>query len=316
MKSTSRIGRIMVAVMSAALAFLPPVEAQRQKGRLLTVEEVKQLPAKTKRFALVIGVDEYQDMQISRLSGATNDAKSLANALVRYAGFPQDQVILLASEVTLGGLVKYLQEQVPKRIQLDLGQEKSQKPYATVGGYKADELVISITVRITPDKSVVSTVDAVTLEYELWNAIKESKDPEDYQAYLKEYPNGRFAGGARNRIRQLEAAAKAASPAVNPLAINPTGPQPASSGAGKQENVDLQPYTETAGSAAIEMVRVPSGKFTMGSPDSETGGSKAEGPQRGSWINDALDVRSANRGGLSPSFRFRDLGFRLVRTYN
>ena len=62
------------------------------------MQEVKELPAKSKRFALVIGVDEYQDEQISRLSGATNDAKALADALVRYAGFPPDQVILLASD--------------------------------------------------------------------------------------------------------------------------------------------------------------------------------------------------------------------------
>ena len=62
------------------------------------MQEIKELPAKSKRFALVVGVDEYQDEQISRLSGAGNDAKALADALVRYAGFPADQVILLASD--------------------------------------------------------------------------------------------------------------------------------------------------------------------------------------------------------------------------
>jgi formylglycine-generating enzyme required for sulfatase activity len=434
--------RLLLIALATALAFLPGVEAQRQKGRLLTVEEVKQLPAKAKRFALVVGVDEYQDSQISRLSGATNDAKSLADALVRYAGFPQDQVILLASdqpqerqpnrgniykylsnlrglvpedglllvsfaghgierggrgflcpldaqisgsiellettavavdtvrewirgtgvkqvliildacrndpsgrgesenkltdsfakkfnfdlhnqevtafatlyatdvghvayeykekhqgyftwmlveglkgaaanergEVTLGGLVKYLQEQVPKRIRLDLGQEKSQKPYATVGGYKADELVISITVRITPDKSA-ATIDAGANEREFWSSIKGSNDPEDFKVYLEKYPSGDYIGLARNALRRLEAAAKPSVPTSNPPASNSVGTQPTSSGAGKQENIDLQTYTENAGGAAIEMVRVPSGKFTMGSPDSETGRQSNEGPQ-------------------------------------
>lgn len=53
---------------------------------------VSALPAKTKRWALIIGVDTYKDAQINSLHGAANDAKLLANALVAYAGFPQDQV--------------------------------------------------------------------------------------------------------------------------------------------------------------------------------------------------------------------------------
>lgn len=96
---TSRAFLTLVSV--AALVALPSylaVEAQRQDNRELRIQEVKELPAKAKRYALVIGVDEYQDEQISRLSGATNDAKALADALVRYAGFPSDQVILLASD--------------------------------------------------------------------------------------------------------------------------------------------------------------------------------------------------------------------------
>jgi formylglycine-generating enzyme required for sulfatase activity len=442
MKPNAASPHLLLIAMATALALLPAVEARRQNNRLLTVEEIKQLPAKAKRFALVVGVDEYQDSQISRLSGATNDAKSLADALVRYAGFPQDQVILLASdqpqerqpnrgnilkylsnlrgvvpedglllvsfaghgierggrgflcpldaqiggsialleatavavdtvrewirdtgvkqvliildacrndpsgrgesenkltdsfakkfnfdlrnqevtafatlyatdvghvayeykekhqgyftwmlveglkgaaanergEVTLGGLVKYLQEQVPKRIRLDLGQEKSQKPYATVGGYKADELVISIMVRITPDKSA-ATIDAGANEREFWSSIKGSNDPEDFKVYLEKYPNGDYVGLARNALRRLEAATKSASPTVNPPATNPVGTPPVSTSAGKQEKVELQTYTETAGGAAIEMVRVPSGRFTMGSPDSDTGALPKEMPQ-------------------------------------
>jgi formylglycine-generating enzyme required for sulfatase activity len=143
-----------------------------------------------------------------------------------------------------------------------------------VGGYKADDLVIAVTRKEATVPGGSSSVDVATIEYELWNAIKESKDPEDYQAFLKEFPNGRFAGVARNRIRQLEAAAKPSLPTRNP-----TGAPPPSAGVGRQENVDLQTYTETAGGAAVEMVRVPGGKFTMGSPDSEAGRFIDEGPQ-------------------------------------
>ena len=45
--------------------------------------------------------------------------------------------------VTLSGLVKYLQDRVPKRVALDLGAGKEQRPFATVEGYHADELVMA-----------------------------------------------------------------------------------------------------------------------------------------------------------------------------
>ncbi len=68
---------------------------QASGGRALGL--VKALPAQSKRYALVIGIDQYADSQMSPLSGATNDAQMLARALVQYAGFPPDQVVLLAS---------------------------------------------------------------------------------------------------------------------------------------------------------------------------------------------------------------------------
>jgi hypothetical protein len=79
--------------------FILPVRAQNERGiGIKPGETVRQLPTKAKRFAIVIGVDRYDDTQITTLGGAVNDAKTLANALVQYAGFPSDQVTLLASD--------------------------------------------------------------------------------------------------------------------------------------------------------------------------------------------------------------------------
>src|SRR5215207_1907693 len=61
-------------------------------------EQVKTLPGSAKRYALIVGVDQYADTQITTLGGASNDAKTLANALIQYAGFPGEQVTLLASD--------------------------------------------------------------------------------------------------------------------------------------------------------------------------------------------------------------------------
>ncbi|MBD0373075.1 MAG: caspase family protein [Pyrinomonadaceae bacterium] len=93
-----RLGTIALLLLVLAL-FTAPVQAQNDRGvGLKPTETVRQLPNKAKRYAIVIGVDRYDDTQITTLGGAVNDAKTLANALVQYAGFPGDQVTLLASD--------------------------------------------------------------------------------------------------------------------------------------------------------------------------------------------------------------------------
>jgi formylglycine-generating enzyme required for sulfatase activity len=79
---------------------ISPAAAWNQIDRKLThpKQTVNQWPIKSKRFALVIGVDKYQDPQIHTLQGASNDAKILSDAMVEYAGFPRDQVVLLTSD--------------------------------------------------------------------------------------------------------------------------------------------------------------------------------------------------------------------------
>ena len=334
---------------------------------LSQVDQVKTLPIKSKRWALVIGVDKYQDPQISPLKGSDNDARLIADALVRYAGFPPDQVILLATnqpierqptrvnilrrlsnlstavpkdglllisfaghgmersgqafllpadaqisdqisfleetaisinrvkeriketgvgqvvvlldacrndpggradapnqlsaaytnvfnfdvrnrevqafatvyatgigqrayeytekkqgyfswamvealrggaandkgEITLSSLVKYVQENVPKRLAIDLGSTKQQRPFAIIEGYRADELVVAVTNSAsnvsnnnTPN---VNMVDPAAIELAYWDTIKNSTNPEDFKGYLDKYPDGQFAALAKTR---------------------------------------------------------------------------------------------------------------------
>ena len=61
---------------------------------------------------------------------------------------------------------------------------------------------------------------------------------------------------------------------LGPSAIPPASSQPDLSGVAKQENVEPQTYTETVNNVGIDMVRVPAGKFLMGSPANEEGRDK------------------------------------------
>lgn len=47
-------------------------------------------------------------------------------------------------EITLGALVKYLQDRVPRRVAQDLGSGNDQRPFAVIEGYKADDLVVAV----------------------------------------------------------------------------------------------------------------------------------------------------------------------------
>lgn len=73
------------------------VAVEKRQQSQAAAAPVSSLPGRQKRYALVIGVDQYADPQVSGLNAASNDARLLADALVRYSGFPADQVLLLTS---------------------------------------------------------------------------------------------------------------------------------------------------------------------------------------------------------------------------
>ena len=198
-----------------------------------------------------------------------------------------------------------------------MGQEKSQKPYATVGGYKADELVISITVRVPPATPAVSAFDPAAIEMEFWNSIKTSTDTDDFREYLAKYPNGTFAGLARNKIRLLEAAAK--SGAVQPKTeAKPTATEPkpvlsggtSSPGAGpgglalrgfefdvvtvnssgsitNRRKGQSRYCDEQVNGIDLALVEIPGGTFLMGNTDSEADQVKREYERNGMKPEDA-----------------------------
>jgi tetratricopeptide (TPR) repeat protein len=341
--------------------------------------QITTLPVGPKRWALVIGVDKYMDPQISPLKGSDNDARLIADALVRYAGFPQDQVILLSTaqpmerqptrvnilrrlsnlstavpkdglllisfaghgmerggqafllpadaqisdqisfleetaisinrvkeriketgvgqvlvlldacrndpggradapnplsnaytnafnfdvrnhevqafatvyatgigqrayeytekkqgyfswaiveglkgaaanekgEITLSQLVKYVQETVPKRLAIDLGSTRQQRPFANIEGYRAEQLVLAVTNSASmsrdSDTPSVALVDPAAMELSFWETIKNSNNPDDFKGYLDKYPDGQFAALAKSRANPMRSAGNSTS---------------------------------------------------------------------------------------------------------
>ncbi len=353
---------------------------------LAQVNQIKTLPVGPKRWALVIGVDKYMDPQISPLKGSDNDARLIADALVRYAGFPQDQVILLSTtqpmerqptrvnilrrlsnlstavpkdglllisfaghgmerggqaflmpsdaqisdqisfleetaislnrvkeriketgvgqvlvlldacrndpggradapnpmsnaytnafnfdvrnrevqafatvyatgigqrayeytekkqgyfswalveglkgaaanekgEITLSQLIKHIQDTVPKRIAVDLGSTKQQRPFAIIEGYRADQLVLAVTnsasMTRSSDTPNISVVDPAAIELSYWDTIKNSSNVDDFKSYLDKYPDGQFVALAKSRsnlVRPTGNSSGADSPEMN-----------------------------------------------------------------------------------------------------
>jgi tetratricopeptide (TPR) repeat protein len=113
-------------------------------------------------------------------------------------------------EVTLSQLVKYVQDTVPKRLAIDLGSTKQQKPFAVIEGYRADELVVAVTNSATnaANNSTpnVAMVDPAAIELSFWESIKNSNNPDDFKAYLDKYPDGQFAALAKSRSQPVRSA--------------------------------------------------------------------------------------------------------------
>ena len=116
-------------------------------------------------------------------------------------------------------------------------------------------------------------------EEEAWAAAQRAHSERAYSAYLAAYPTGRFTAAARIALAGFETA-----PVVTGAA--PSRPPQQSPLAGA-----AAPGTSFKDCADCpEMVAVPAGSFTMGSPAGEEGRVYAEGPQRRVSIGYAFAV--------------------------
>lgn len=102
---------------------------------------------------------------------------------------------------------------------------------------------------------------------ELWAAVKSSKSSSDFEFYLNKYPTGKFAAVAELKIKQF----KTSKTALNIPSKKSTQNRRRSLKPGEKfKDCEMCP----------EMIVVPKGKFKIGSPRSEKGRGKDEGPQK------------------------------------
>lgn len=142
--------------------------------------------------------------------------------------------------------------------------------------------------RFAQTRGVLPRDSAEAYELTFWESIKDSEYIGDYEAYLKAYPNGKFAGLARARIERLRAAAKTEQPAKPAPAAPPPAaapaerPRPAAPPAAAPERPRPAPVApapapgKPAATAAAAketkdcpacppVIELPAGQFTMGS---------------------------------------------------
>jgi formylglycine-generating enzyme required for sulfatase activity len=137
------------------------------------------------------------------------------------------------------------------------------------------------------DAGIIPKNSAEQYELTFWESVRNSNAVEDYEAYLRAYPNGRFAALAKSRIERLKAgAAKPGPPQETKRAPSPPAPAAASpkttppetkpaNGAAKAPAQPLPPSssgTSAAGNGELKdcphcpaLVAVQPGTFTMGS---------------------------------------------------
>ena len=114
-----------------------------------------------------------------------------------------------------------------------------------------------------PSASTVDNADAVEIAF--WNSVKDATNPDAVQAYLQQYPQGKFVSLATLKIKELTEPPKPASlPRVTVPSLPPTPP---GSSAGTQVAVGVSPEAPQTlrNSLGMEFVLIPAGEFQMGS---------------------------------------------------
>lgn len=159
----------------------------------------------------------HHGVYTNALLHALNDSAS-SQALTRLL----EGVAARVSEVTDG-------EQTPRIVSsfsedANLSNLPGRGAGAKVASATVDDPIVAL-----HSRGILPKDSSEQYEITFWDSIKDSNYPGDYEAYLKAYPNGRFATLAHARIDRLRAAASASAPPAVPAAKPSVAPPVAQS---------------------------------------------------------------------------------------
>ncbi len=115
-------------------------------------------------------------------------------------------------------------EEVFKRVRIEVAErtKKQQTPWESsslTGDFYF--LPMSGAPEAGPASTGAAKNDDAAVELTFWNTVKDSRDPNDFREYLRQFPRGRFVGLAKNRLASLET-----PPRQTPPTVSPAGPAP------------------------------------------------------------------------------------------
>jgi len=237
-------------------------------------------------------------------------------------GLPVDQVLKRTRQEVVSLAKSVGHEQVPALYDQAVGEFYFTPAVASATAVRASEVAAPIAVAAIP-----------TDDRALWESVRDSKNPEEIQAYLDQFPQGLFAGVAAVRLRSLTSgggstgsgagAPSAVTSSAIPNASVGTGSAPVAAAAagailvaGNGKTID---DLQKLASGSIfrdcadcpEMVVIPPGKFEMGFADYRKLRRPNEGPMREvsipgtfavgrnevTWSQYARFVRETSRAG-------------------
>ena len=156
------------------------------------------------------GLGNYTDRNGNLKSGIWENGKFISTTEENnyYASdesekLSEEEQEKLAAQEALKEKAKEVFAEVKKKAEKD----KLAKDFANVAKFLDSAIDIEIpstsSNQIIDQVEVENEVSETSIELEFWNSIKGSDDPDEYQIYLDEYPNGKFVKLAELRLKKL-----------------------------------------------------------------------------------------------------------------
>jgi len=247
-------------------------------------------------------------------------------------GVPVDQMLKRARQEVVSLAKSVGHEQVPALYDQTVGEFYFTPAVAGSAANRPTETV-------TQPQMMVAALP--TDDRALWESVRDSKNPEEIQAYLSAFPQGLFAGVATARLRSLQgggstppATAMVSNNANRPntAAVSNAAPAPTQTQAAVASGSNVSDLQQLGAGTVFrdcpdcpEMVVVPPGRFEMGLPDYRKARRPNEGPARAvtipgtfaigkhevTWSQYARFVRETSRAGGLGCATFNAKKFRV-----